>query len=470
MTNAPRRALGFADLFLYGLAMALGLRWIATAAAAGPGSVFPWVAAVVGFMAPLVIATAELTGRFPGEGGLYLWTRDALGPFWGFLTGWLYWTCNLPFFSGLLYFIVAALAEAAGPGGEALTGQPVLFAGLALVLAMLVGVAHRLGLGVGKWLSDIGSLATVGLLALLIGLGALAVGRGASATDFSHASYALPLNGDGAALWATMVFAFGGPEALAFLRGEAKGGMRQILKVLALIGVLVLTAYLAGTFAILAVVPVGEASRLTGVGDALGAGLARAGLAGLAPLALLVLALSMLGGYSAWFGVAARLPLAVGVDRFLPRVFARRDPRTGAPVTAIWVQTVAVLILVALGQAGASVKAAYDFLVAMSVLSYTVPFVFLFLVYLRVQARPAPAGVWSMPGGRRAARLIGAVGLAVTLSAIACTLVPSPQSTHPFADLAKLILASAVLIGLGVALYWARRPAAAGGRAGGEPA
>src|SRR5665213_2148461 len=100
------RPLRFSDLALYAVATSFSIRWIATAAAAGPASLPLW----------LVTATAELTCRFPGDGGIYAWTRATLGPFAGFLTGWLYWTCNLPFFSGLLYFIVTVLAEAAGPG------------------------------------------------------------------------------------------------------------------------------------------------------------------------------------------------------------------------------------------------------------------------------------------------------------------------------------------------------------------
>ena len=48
----------------------------------------------------------------------------------------------------------------------------------------------------------------------------------------------VPLTADMAILWGTMVFAFGGPEALAFLRNEVDGGIRQILKVLAMVGAL----------------------------------------------------------------------------------------------------------------------------------------------------------------------------------------------------------------------------------------
>src|SRR5258708_28940439 len=96
--------------------MGFSIRWLPYAAAAGPASLTMWLAAVAGFMIPLVIATAELVGRFPGEGGLYGWARETLGPFVGFLTRSLYWTSNLPFFSGLLYFILNTLGPAPRPG------------------------------------------------------------------------------------------------------------------------------------------------------------------------------------------------------------------------------------------------------------------------------------------------------------------------------------------------------------------
>ena len=452
MTGAARPPLRFSDLALYGVAMTLSIRWIATAAAAGPASLPIWVLAVLGFMAPLVVATAELTGRFPGEGGLYGWTRETMGPFAGFVCGWLYWTCNLPFFSGLLYFILNALAAAAGPRAVEAVGDPFVFAALACAIAVAVGALHSLGLGAGKWLASFGAAAGFALLALLILAGVILAMRNAPATNFATASYAPPVTADGAALWATMVFAFGGPEALAFLRGDVEGGTRQILRVLAVVGAVLAVAYIAGTMAMLSILQPAEASRLSGVPDALRLALSRLGLGGLAPAALLLLGLSVLGGYSAWFGVAARLPFVIGVDRYLPAAFARRDARTGAPTTAILVQVIAVVALVLLSQAGATVKGAYDFLVSMSVLSYTLPFVFLFIVYLSVQGRPA-ANAWTTPGGAGFARIVGVVGLAVTLSAIACTLVPSPDAADKLGAVVKLVVASAVLIGSGVAIY-----------------
>ena len=59
------------------------LRWIATAAAAGPSALVIWVIAAVGLFVPLVFATLELSSRYPEEGGVYVWSKRAFGPFAG---------------------------------------------------------------------------------------------------------------------------------------------------------------------------------------------------------------------------------------------------------------------------------------------------------------------------------------------------------------------------------------------------
>ncbi|MGA2950767.1 MAG: APC family permease [Caulobacteraceae bacterium] len=455
------RPLRFWDLTLYALAVGFGIRWLPYSAAAGVATLPLWLIAMAGFMWPLVIATAELVGRYPGEGGVYDWTRETLGPFTGFLTGWLYWTCNLPFFSTMLYFTFASFAAALGPSAAHAIADPWVFAGLASATAVGVGILHWLGLGTGKWLTNFGSIAVAILIAVLFIVGAVVALTSGSATDFGHASLAPPLTAEGAALWSIMVFAYGGPESLAFLRQDVDGGVPQILKVLALVGVIVVVGYIAGTLSILAIMRPQDASHLAGLPDAYTAGFARLGLRGFAAVLNLLLALSALGSYSAWFGVAARLPFVIGVDHYFPAAFARRDPKTGAPTTAIAVQVVAVVVLVILGQAGSTVKAAFDFLVSFSVVSYTLPFFWLFLAYYAVKG-PAEPGVWVAPGGVAGRRAIAIAGLVVTITAIACTLIPSPDAADKLGAVVKLLASSAVLIGAGALIYaLARRRRAA---------
>src|SRR5499433_4330860 len=102
--NRPKRILGFRDLLLFYVVTGISLRWIATAAAAGPSSIVIWIGAWLVFYTPLALSVIELSSRYPNEGGLYVWSKRAFGDFSGFMSAWTYWTCNLPYFPAVLYF------------------------------------------------------------------------------------------------------------------------------------------------------------------------------------------------------------------------------------------------------------------------------------------------------------------------------------------------------------------------------
>src|SRR5207237_10265389 len=138
-----RRALGFRDLFLFYVVTTFSLRWTATAAAAGPSALIIWVLAAVGLFVPLVFTLLELSSRYPEEGGLYVWSKRAFGPFAGFITGWTYWGSNLPYLPGLLYYGAANALFMGGRSWQAWSSNSTYFivvsmAGLALAVAMNV--------------------------------------------------------------------------------------------------------------------------------------------------------------------------------------------------------------------------------------------------------------------------------------------------------------------------------------------
>ena len=95
--------MGFWDLVLFYIVTSFSIRWIATAAAAGPSSIAIWIIACVAFFLPLAYCVLRLSALHPDQGGLYVWTRKAFGDFAGFITGWSYWGSNLPYFPSLLY-------------------------------------------------------------------------------------------------------------------------------------------------------------------------------------------------------------------------------------------------------------------------------------------------------------------------------------------------------------------------------
>src|SRR5246500_5932535 len=100
----PKKAVGFRDLLLFYVVTGISLRWIATAAAAGPSSIGIWIGAWLAFYTPLALSVLELSSRYPNEGGIYVWSKRAFGDFSGFISAWTYWTSNLPYFPAILYF------------------------------------------------------------------------------------------------------------------------------------------------------------------------------------------------------------------------------------------------------------------------------------------------------------------------------------------------------------------------------
>src|SRR5215472_606857 len=131
-----RRSLSLKDVVFFFVTTGTNLQWVAFAAAGGPGSLAVWGIGALLMFAPLAICVVALSSLHPEEGGLYLWSRKAFGPFAGFMTGWTYWCSNLPYFPGLLYFTAGNALFLFG--GEELTkaARPAYF-----VTASIAGLA-----------------------------------------------------------------------------------------------------------------------------------------------------------------------------------------------------------------------------------------------------------------------------------------------------------------------------------------
>src|SRR5262245_3568399 len=164
------------------------LRWIATAGAAGPSALVIWIFAALGLFVPLVFTVLELSSRYPEEGGVYVWSKQAFGPFAAFITGWTYWGSNLPYLPGLLYFAAANALFIGGPSWQAWSTNSTYFivvsmTGLALAVALNV-----VGLNVGKWLNNVGAVASWVPAAALVILASVSWSRFGSATPLAPAA------------------------------------------------------------------------------------------------------------------------------------------------------------------------------------------------------------------------------------------------------------------------------------------
>src|SRR5437667_4874057 len=179
-----RKAMGLGDLVLFYVVTALSLRWIAPAAAAGPSSIVIWSVGCVTYFVPLTFCVLELSSRYPEEGGIYLWSKKAFGEFAGFMTGWMYWTANLPYYPGVLYFAAGNALFVGGDKWQHLSTNKAYFIGAALAGLALGFWLNLIGLNVGKWLHNFGAIGTWLPALMLLVMGLAAWLRFGSATRF----------------------------------------------------------------------------------------------------------------------------------------------------------------------------------------------------------------------------------------------------------------------------------------------
>jgi len=317
----------------------------------------------------------------------------------------------------------------------------------------LITVLNVLGLNLGKWLNNLGAVGMALPILILIALAFLSYSRFGSATQFTLAGVVPHAHVKDLVFWSTIFFAFGGVETVSFMGEEIKNPRRVIPRSLLVAGVVITLGYLAGTVAMLVALPSSSISGLGGFMTAIDFLCRRLGI-GLvvAPIAILV-AISNVGAAAAYLTSTARLPFVAGINHYLPSVFGRIHPRWKTPYVAVISYGLAGILFGLLSQAGTSVKGAYDVLVSMAVITYFIPYLFLFAAMIRLHGRPSPPDAIRLPGGRRLAIPLACLGFFSTMAAIILALFPAEDEPNPAAALFKIVAMTCVLLLAGVAVY-----------------
>ncbi len=423
---ALKPELGLKDLVLFNIAAVVGIRWLAAAGHTGPGSISLWILAAALFFVPSALAVAALSARYPEEGGLYVWTKRSFGDWHGFLCGWCYWLSNLFYVPNLLLAGVGIAAYAFGPEYAKLADDRAFVVPISVVLLWVALLTNLVGLRIGKWTENLGGFATYLAGGLLIVLGAMVWANHGAATRMSIAPQ---WNWDRINFWSQIAFAFGGLELGAVLGGEVRDARRTVPRAAWISGIAIAGFYIAGTVAMLALLPPDRINPITGLAQAGAQAGARLGIAWLSPLMALLITLGVTGQLGAWLGGCARIPYVVGVDRYLPPALARLHPRWGTPyVSLLWQGAACTVFLVAM-QLGENLRTGYQLLVDMTVITYFIPFLYLFLT------------AW-----RNGRHISAPLGLAVTLAAIAFSLVPPDGTASVWLFEVKLAGGSALLV------------------------
>jgi amino acid transporter len=380
-----RRVLGKWDLVLLFVVAVFNLNVLPSIAANGGVTVWLWCLALVLFFWPQGIAVIELAHRYPGEGGVYLWAKEVFGDFHGFLSGWCYWTNNMMYVPTIMLYFVGVSVFILGAGHESLADNKSFALTASLVLLILLVVLNVIGLGVGKWINNLGGLGTGIAAVLLIGLGIVVwtrFGTTVTAADFKiPANPRFVLNSFG-----VICFGLVGLELASIMGDEIESPQENLPSAVAWGGVLSGLLYIGATLTLIVAVSKDSISVLQGIVQAVSHMAGRVGVGWIvAPFAFL-LSLSIAGIGSAWLGGSARIPFVAGLDSYMPSWLGKVHPKYATPYAALIVHATVSLILVVINFTftGAGVQETFQKLLSLAVVLQLIPFLYMFGALLRI--------------------------------------------------------------------------------------
>jgi amino acid transporter len=440
------RALGVGDLTWLYLVAVVNLNIVPVVAAEGYRTLWLWLAIGLCFFLPQGIAVIELAGRMPGEGGLYLWTKETYGDFHGFLCGWCYWLTNMFFVPTLLLFVSGILVYIGGPAAARLGENRIFFLILTSVLLWSTVAVNIQGLGAGKWINNIGGFGSLIIAGALMCLALLLLRQGAPLPHEPRAAFfQMP--------WSTlgvMCLAMVGLEIGPVMGDEIRDPRRTIPRAVVLGGFLCAAVYLGSTAALVVAIPKSDVAVVQGMMQALDLMSGRFGVHWiLLPLAILMAA-SIAGSTSAWISGSARILFVCGIDRDLPKSLGVTHPRYGSPHVALALFGVLASAILWMSFAGASVKEAYVTLLDLSVALQMISYSYMFSVAVKVAfSSSAGQGFFSA----LTLRVSSVAGFCATLFGLAMAFVPSHQIDSVWAFELKMVCAILLFLGIARTLF-----------------
>jgi len=452
------REMGFWDVLLFNIVTVLGPRWIAAAAHSGTSSISLWIIAAVFFFIPSALVINELSSRFPCEGGLYIWTKEAFGDFHGFVAGWTYWIYTVFYFPGLLLASAAMSAYIIGEGGASLEHNRQFLLLVSLGYLVVAVALNIIGLNIGKWLQNAGGVSTYAPLLMLVALGGFLWLRHGSVTHLTWTNVLPVWNWDTVNFWSQIAFAFTGLELVSAMSQEVRDPQRTLPRAAFAAGALIAAMYVVGTMAVMALVPPADVSTTSGVFHAITVGSIALKIGFLGVIAALLVTVGNAGGVGSTVAGIARVPFVVGIDRYLPEAFGKIHPRWRTPYISIIVQAVVSGLILFLSQIKSpTVQAAYQFLIDAAIILYFIPFLYMFAAAIKLFGRSDRAenkNAVLIPGGQAGVWIISILGFVTVLIGIIVSLVPPGDSSDKLGFELRLVGGTLAAIALGLSLYW----------------
>ncbi|KZS57053.1 APC family permease [Mycobacterium ostraviense] len=333
MEGSLARRLGTTDAVVIGRGSMIGA---GVFAAFGPAARAAGVGLLIGLaLAAAVaycnaIASARLAARYPVSGGTYIYGRERLGPWWGFLAGWGFVIGKTASCAAMALTVASYTVTGPGWAQRAVAVSAV---------AVLAALNYR---GITKT----AMLARILVACTIIALAVVVIGIAAARPGSTHLIEGWSVVTPYGVLQAAglLFFAFAGYARIATMGEEVRDPAHAIPKAITLALTITVATYLVVGVAVLSAA---GPDRLATAAAPLAEALRAAGATSLVPVVAVGGPLASLGALLALIAGVGRTALAMARHRDLPRWLAAVHPRYQVPHHAEIALAVAVCVLVA---------------------------------------------------------------------------------------------------------------------------
>ena len=422
-------SLGVFSLAMLNFAAIASVRNLPMAAPYGLSMLFFYTVAVIFFLMPTALVSAELASTFPEQGGVYMWVSKAFGPQFGFFAVWLQNISNFICFPAALSFVASTIAYGFFPE---LSNNRIFTLSVILIIIWGGTFLTLRGMKLTGFVSALGSAIGIFLPAAIIVAMCifwLITGR-ESQIKFSTSALLPEISGaNSLVLYLGILLGFAGIEMSANHIQDVDNPQKNYPRAILLSSILSLAVSVLGSLGIAIVVPKSELTLNAGCLQALSKFFETFNISWMTPVLSLMITCGSIAWFCTWVSGPPRALFATAQNGFLPHALAKLN-KHGMPTNIMLIQATGATILSLFFVLGESFSAVFLMLSVLTIQFLLLMYILIFsaAIVLRFKYPDIQRG-FSVHGGKLGMVIVSLIGL--TTCATGYVIGFSPPSDIP---------------------------------------
>lgn len=429
----------------------------------GLSSVTLYGIALLIFMVPVALVSAELGSMFPQQGGVYTWVTNAFSHRVGLFAIWLQWIQSVFFYPLSLTFAAVTFSYVVIDQSLAVSIAQNQYYVMAFILIVFWFCTFISAIGLKRigWMSKYGVwIGIIIPMIVLVALAAYYVADGGEIQMDMSPSSLIPRfsNLDQVVMAISIMLFFSGLEVNGVHVHMMKNPSKDYPKAIFIAALIIGLIYILGTLAIAVVISADQINITQSVIMAFKKYLSFAGGEKLISIIAVALCFGVIANTLTWITGPADAIKSVAVDGHMPEIVQKQN-KHGAPIVILLSQAVIVTILCFVYVISSKVQQGYQLLLQITNALYLTMYIVLFISFIRLRyTKPMADRTFKAGKNMIVAWIIALVGIVSALCSFVICFMPPMQLdiTHKNKYIFLLICVYCILILPPILYAWIR--------------